>query len=128
MGRARRGRLQSHTDGRGDGVIADLARGAGARLIIEPFEPIGRKAPTPFADRIRVGPDQATDVLIFASFGGGQNDAGTSRQRLSGLLAARQAFKFDSLRRTQINRSRRLTHPTSPNQERMIIWISRSGH
>ena len=51
----RRRLFQGEADDLGDLLIVDRARSPGARFVVEAVEPMLGKAPTPLADRVRVG-------------------------------------------------------------------------
>jgi hypothetical protein len=81
-----------------DGVIADLARCAGAGLVVEPrAAPLGEPAP-PLAHGVGVGPEPLNDLFVLQAFGRRQNDPRPSGQALRRLSPVRQAFEFAPFR------------------------------
>ena len=84
----RRRLIQSAADDLRDLLIANLARSPGARFIVETVEPALSKAPTPFADRIRVGPQALNDRLVLQPLGRRQDNPSPPRQSLGRFPAA----------------------------------------
>ena len=110
--------FQSAADDLRDPLIADLARSPGARFIIETVEPMLSKAPTPFADRIRVGPQPLNDRLVLQPVGRRQDNPSPPRQSLGRLPAAGQTLQLTPLRFRQGDRYRCSAHQSSLQHNR----------
>ena len=114
----RRRLFQGAADDLRDPLIADLARSPGARFIVETVEPALGKAPTPLADRIRVGPQPLNDRLVLQPLGRRQHNPCPSRQSLGRLPTAGQTLQLTPLRFRQGDRYRCSAHQTSPQHNR----------
>ena len=88
MRAVRRRLFQSAADDLGNLLIANLARSPGTELVVEAVEPALSKAPAPFADRIRVGPQPLNDRLVLQPVGRRQDNPSPPRQSLGRLPAA----------------------------------------
>ena len=81
----RRRLFQGEADDLLDLLIADLARSPGARFVVEAVEPMLGKAPTPLADRVRVGTHLLHNRLVLQPIGRCQYDPRPPCQTLGRL-------------------------------------------
>lgn len=77
---------------------------------MQPVDTALGKAPTPFADRVVVGPEGSRDYLIFQPLGSCQHDARPPRQSLRRPTPARKPLQFGALRSRQRDCNCRLPH------------------
>jgi hypothetical protein len=114
MRRIRRCRFQSQSDRFGDFVIPDPPRRTAAWLVVQPVDPLGGKALTPFADRLLVGSDLLRNGLILLPIRRCEHDARASRHALRRTPPVRQTLQRASFRPSQFNRNRSLAHRSPP--------------
>jgi hypothetical protein len=115
------GVAQGSADRIGDLVVADLACRAGPWLVKQPVKPVRGKAATPLAGRIGVRAQFDADHLVLQPSRSRQYNARPPRHRLARLLRPGQRLQLPELRRTQLNRNRRLAHHDHPPKTRMIV-------
>ena len=78
-------------------LIADRARGAGARRIDQAVHAEIQETPTPLAHRRPVDAERLGDIPIAPSLGASENDAGAEGVRLRGLWTPGPAAEFGTL-------------------------------
>ncbi len=106
----RRRLFQGEADDLGDPLIVDRARSPGARFVVEAVEPMLGKAPTPLADRVRVGTHLLHNCLVLQPIGRRQYDPRPPCQTLGRLATASQTVQLTPLRCRQGDRCRHSAH------------------
>jgi hypothetical protein len=86
------------------------ARGAAARLVPQPLQPVNEETPAPFTDRDRVDVEPRRNDLVDNPVTRQQNDPGTQRQSLGRLAPSRERPEFSTLALVQDQRFKRTTH------------------
>ena len=99
----RRRLFQGEADDLGDPLIVDRARSPRARFVVEAVEPMLGKAPTPLADRVRVGTSPAVhNRLVLQPIGRRQYDPRPPCQTLKAVL--RRRAKPSNSRRSEADK------------------------
>jgi hypothetical protein len=126
----RRPAFERSTDRVGDLVVANLARCARPRLVIQPIQPKSCEPLSPFANRPAENAQPFRDFAVMPARCRRQHNARSQRQRLAGRVSARQRFQFAPLFRRQLNRGCfALCHAADLLNEKIrMSRISRSGH
>ena len=110
MGAVGRRPFQGACDDLRNLFIADLARSARARFVVEPIQTALGKAPAPLADRVRVRPHPLHNGLVLEPVGRRQDNPRPPRQALSRLPAPGQTFQLTPFRFRKGDRHRRSAH------------------
>jgi hypothetical protein len=133
--RVGRPRFQRHANRLRDLLIANLARGARARLIVKTVKMMNRKSTPPLPHCVFAGVDLVANGLVLQTVRSRKDDPRSSRQSLPRLLRTSQTQKLNPLSLAQCDRNSRLPHPTTPSSQdnrgyfsiRTLAWLQASA-
>jgi hypothetical protein len=97
-----------------DLLVADRARLAGARLVVQPIQTAARETAAPLADRRLVAVKPRGDPLAWLTVGGGEHDPAAQRERLRALRPPSPALEHFALLVRQ-HHFRKPGHPRLPS-------------